>query len=128
MHVNWLMSVCYGCQGSLQNSDGSYSQKSNNGSASAVSSLNACSKGVNAMALSPDGTRVATAGRDGVLRVHDLVTGTLLTGFRVCLNPLCLLLRPLEFMPCVVSASNDPSMVDCQSSYSYVLLCAELLW
>jgi hypothetical protein len=48
-----------------------------------ISSLNACSRGLNAMAISPDGSRVATAGRDGVLRVHDLVTGALLTGFRV---------------------------------------------
>ncbi len=63
-------------------SDGHYSAK-NGGSAAPVSSLTACSRGLNAMALSPDGTRVATAGRDGVVRVHDLVTGALLTGFRV---------------------------------------------
>ena len=31
----------------------------------------------------PDGTRVASTARDGVLRVHDLNTGALLAGFKV---------------------------------------------
>jgi len=46
-------------------------------------------KGLNALAVSPDGTRLATAARDGTVRIHDLTNGALLAGFRVCsaMNP-----------------------------------------
>ena len=40
-------------------------------------------KGLNALAVSPDGTRLATAARDGVVRIHDLTNGALLASFRV---------------------------------------------
>ena len=40
-------------------------------------------RGLNALAVSPDGTRLATAARDGVVRIHELTTGALLSGFRV---------------------------------------------
>ena len=43
--------------------------------------IHAASRGITALAVAPDGMRVATAGRDGVLRVHDLATGALITGF-----------------------------------------------
>lgn len=43
-------------------------------------------KGLNALAVSPDGTRLATAARDGVVRIHELTTGALLSGFRVSLT------------------------------------------
>ena len=42
-------------------------------------------RGLNALAVSPDGTRLATAARDGIVRIHELTTGALLSGFRVCL-------------------------------------------
>lgn len=54
-----------------------------NGSLAPVATLQACPRGLNAMALSEDGTRIATAGRDGIVRVHDMGNGGLLTGFRV---------------------------------------------
>ena len=40
-------------------------------------------KGLNALAVAPDGTRLATAARDGVVRIHDLTNGALLAIFRV---------------------------------------------
>lgn len=40
-------------------------------------------RGLNALAVSPDGTRLATAARDGIVRIHDLTSGALLSGFRV---------------------------------------------
>jgi WD40 repeat protein len=40
-------------------------------------------KGLNALAVAPDGTRLATAARDGVVRIHDLTNGALLASFRV---------------------------------------------
>ena len=45
--------------------------------------IHAASRGITALAIAPDGMRVATAGRDGVLRVHDLASGALITGFKV---------------------------------------------
>ena len=56
---------------------------SGNGQRAPASSLVACAQGLNDAALSPDGGRLASAGRDGVVRVHDLASGALLTGFRV---------------------------------------------
>eukprot|EP00798_Chlamydomonas_sp_ICE-L_P024182 gene24182-9772_t len=38
--------------------------------------------GINDIALSPDGTRIAAACRDGALRLLDLATGTLIGGFQ----------------------------------------------
>ena len=40
-------------------------------------------KGLNALAVAPDGTRLATAARDGVVRIHDLTNGASLASFRV---------------------------------------------
>ena len=40
-------------------------------------------KGLNALAVSPDGSMLATATRDGCVRIHDLTTGAVLTAFRV---------------------------------------------
>jgi WD40 repeat protein len=40
-------------------------------------------KGLNGLAVSPDGTRLATAARDGVVRIHDLTNGALVATFRV---------------------------------------------
>ncbi|EIE24697.1 WD40 repeat-like protein [Coccomyxa subellipsoidea C-169] len=76
-------------KGSVSGTGGHFSARTN-GNLAPVSTLNACQKGLNAMALSPDGSRIATAGRDSVVRVHDLGTGALLTGFRTYYgNPLC---------------------------------------
>lgn len=44
--------------------------------------IHAAKRGISGLAVSPDGMRVASAGRDGVLRVHDLATGALVTGFK----------------------------------------------
>ena len=46
-------------------------------------------KGLNALAVAPDGTRLATAARDGIVRIHELTTGALLSGFRVRLSFPC---------------------------------------
>ena len=40
-------------------------------------------KGLNALAVSPDGSMLATAARDGCVRIHDLTTGAVLAAFRV---------------------------------------------
>ena len=40
-------------------------------------------KGLNALAVSPDGSMLATAARDGCVRIHDLTTSVMLAAFRV---------------------------------------------
>ncbi|BDA42613.1 probable catabolite repression protein creC [Coccomyxa sp. Obi] len=76
-------------KGSVSGTGGGHFNAKTNGNLAPVSTLIACQKGLNAMALSPDGSRIATAGRDGVVRVHDLGNGALLTGFRTYYgNPL----------------------------------------
>lgn len=70
-------------QGSVSGTGGGHFNAKTNGNLAPVATLIASPKGLNAMALSPDGSRIATAGRDGVVRVHDLGNGALLTGFRV---------------------------------------------
>ena len=40
-------------------------------------------RGLTSMAISHDGGKVAITGRDGILRIHDLSSGILLTGFKV---------------------------------------------
>lgn len=46
-------------------------------------------KGLNAFAVSPDGSRLATAARDGTVRIHELTSGAMLAGFRVRLPLSC---------------------------------------
>ena len=65
-----------------------------NGARAPLQSLAICDRGLNAMALSPDGLKAATAARDGVVRVHDLASGTLLTGWRV--RRTCFMHAPLQ--------------------------------
>lgn len=57
---------------------------SNSGPSGMPSTSISCNgQAINALALSPDGTKVATAARDGIMRVHELSTGILLMGFKV---------------------------------------------
>ena len=56
-------------------------------SASPVSTFTVNGGGINDMALSPDGTRLAVACHDGALRVLDMATGTVVGGFQVRLSP-----------------------------------------
>ncbi len=64
-------------------SEGRFSAKNGAASRSPALAFLAAKRGMTALAVAPDGTRVANAGRDGVLRVHDLTTGALITGFKV---------------------------------------------
>lgn len=45
--------------------------------------IQACQGGLTSMAVSPDGTKIATTSKEGILYVHDLNTGALITGFKV---------------------------------------------
>ena len=64
---------------------------SSNGGTMPAAVFDISRKGLNALAVSPDGTRLATAARDGVVRIHELTTGALLSGFRVPFTfPSCL--------------------------------------
>jgi WD40 repeat protein len=70
--------------GRTLSSGGSGSSGGSHGGARApLQTLAICDRGLNAAALSPDGSRLATCARDGVVRVHDLASGMLLTGYRV---------------------------------------------
>ncbi|KAK9819570.1 hypothetical protein WJX81_001337 [Elliptochloris bilobata] len=62
--------------------EGRFSAKNGATGRAPVLAIHAASRGITALAVSPDGMRVATAGRDGVLRVHDLASGALITGFK----------------------------------------------
>lgn len=64
-------------------SEGRFSAKNGAASRSPALAFLAAKRGMTALAVAPDGTRVASAGRDGVLRVHDLTSGALMTGFKV---------------------------------------------
>ena len=54
--------------------------------------LDVSRKGMNALAVSPDGSMLATAARDGCVRIHDLTTSAMLAAFRVQ-SPTAVLLR-----------------------------------
>ncbi len=49
--------------------------------------INVPGGGVNAIAASPDGSKLAAVSRDGVLRVYDIATSQLVTGFKVTPGP-----------------------------------------
>ncbi len=63
--------------------DGQSEFGSSNGGAMPSAAFDISRRGLNALAVSPDGTRLATAARDGIVRIHELTTGALLSGFRV---------------------------------------------
>ena len=48
-----------------------------------ILTIGTSARGVTSMAVSPDGMKVASTGKDGVLRIHELRTGVLLMGFKV---------------------------------------------
>ena len=66
--------------------DGQSDSGSSNGGALPSAVFDISRRGLNALAVSPDGTRLATAARDGIVRIHELSTGALLSGFRVRLS------------------------------------------
>lgn len=74
-------------QASAMTEDDSQSDSGgSNGSALPSAVFDISRRGLSALAVSPDGTRLATAARDGIVRIHELSTGALLSGFRVRLS------------------------------------------
>ena len=90
MHTTCLERYVLRLQASAMTEDERQSESgSNNGGVMPAAVFDISRKGLNALAVSPDGTRLATAARDGTVRIHDLTNGALLAGFRVCfsMNP-----------------------------------------
>lgn len=57
--------------------------KAGNSAPKPALTINVCSAGLTSMAVSPDGTKIASTSKAGVLYVHNLSTGILITGFKV---------------------------------------------
>jgi len=81
--------------------------------------LLAAPAGATAGALSPDGTLLATAGADGVLRVHSTRTGALISGFQAYYGSLA----AVAWSPdgrCVAAGGED----DCAAVFGLAERCA----